>query len=98
MVIRVRDPAFRVTSSLGRIEFGDVSAGQEGSRLWESNPRPTHYEGPPHHPGPSLAATLLQFDSHDGAASASLDASSRHNPCHDSSSSERRTSCCHDPS
>src|SRR2546423_15366176 len=26
------------------IKSRDVSAGQEGSRLWESNPRPTHYE------------------------------------------------------
>ena len=29
-----------------------MTCGNSGSRLWESNPRPTHYEGRPHRPSP----------------------------------------------
>ena len=39
-------------------------AGQKGSRLWESNPRPTHYEGHPHAASPCYLWLLLQLRSH----------------------------------
>src|SRR4051794_19236921 len=55
---------------------------KRGSRLWESNPRPTHYEGRPHHPLPLLPATLLLLGSLGAASASSLDASSRHISCH----------------
>ena len=45
MSIGVHDAAFRVTLGSKSIKSEDVFAGHRGSRLWESNPRPTHYEG-----------------------------------------------------
>ena len=45
MSIGVHDAAFRVTLGSKSIKSEGVFAGHRGSRLWESNPRPTHYEG-----------------------------------------------------
>ena len=44
MSIGVHDAAFRVTLGSKSIKSEGVFAGHRGSRLWESNPRPTHYE------------------------------------------------------
>ena len=87
MIAQAHDPAFRVGHAAQKDDqLESVCAGQKGSRLWESNPRPTHYEGRPHHPLPSLPATSLLHGWRRGAPSARWDASPRHNPCHDSSS------------
>ena len=92
MIVQVRDTGFRVTSVEIMIKQKCVCAGHTRSRLWESDPRPTHYEGHPHLPLPSLLATSQRIGSLDGAATASLDSSSRHNPRHDSAFNESWTS------
>src|SRR6185437_7905054 len=67
-------PPRRARDGIGQnaatVRVSDLRGGREAvdlrlcrSRLWESNPRPTHYEGRPHYPLPSLPAALLQHRS-----------------------------------
>jgi len=88
MITRVRDTTFRVTAIMKTIKFQGVSAGQEGSRLWDRTHdlRITRAAHTTHYP---LYLRLRFCSARSNSASAAwLDASSRHNPCRDDESDE----------
>ena len=88
MIARVHDTAFRVMyigKTIKQKAFPQVTPGAAcGNRTHDLRiTRAAHTT-----PSPRYLRLRCSFGSLDGAATASLDASSRHNPCHDSSSNE----------
>ncbi len=60
-----------------------MTCGFSRSRLWESNPRPTHYEGRPHRLLGLRPASLLSPFAAAPSLEATKNAGSRHETCHD---------------